>query len=65
MSMPNGLDDSVLHLFDTDMQRQIAENDDFGTGRQSYLEWTCGVDGDYFAAVHGYDTSQYGAFSSW
>ena len=62
MSIPNGLDDSVLHLFDTDMQRQIAENDDFGTGRQSYLEWTCGADGDYFAAVHGYDASQYGAF---
>ena len=62
MPMPNGLDDSVLHLFDTDMQRQIAENDDYGTGRQSFLEWTCPMEGDYFAAVHGFDASQHGAF---
>ena len=56
-----GITDSVLHLFDTDMQRQIAENDDYDAGLNSYLEWSCPADGNYFAAVHGYE-SQLGAF---
>ena len=57
-----GLADTVMHLYDADAETEIAENDDNGAERSSYLEWTCPADGMYRVLVHGYDISQTGDF---
>lgn len=57
-----GIADTVMHLYDGDGETQIAENDDRGAERSSYLEWTCPADGAYRVLVHGYDRSQTGDF---
>lgn len=55
------LSDSVLTLFAPDGQSQLAENDDYGSGLSSFLEWTAPSDGVYKLRVSGYG-SQTGTF---
>ena len=58
------IDDTIMDLVDTDRQTIIIENDDDtrnGGGFQSYIEWTCPVDGTYYIMVKGYGSST-GAF---
>ena len=50
------LADSNLILFAPDGQTQLAENDDYGSGLSSYLEWTAPADGVYQVRVEGYAT---------
>ena len=50
------LADSTLALFAPDGATQLAENDDFGSGLSSYLEWTAPADGTYHIVVAGYGT---------
>ena len=50
------LADSTLTLFTPDGATQLAENDDYGAGLSSYLEWTAPADGTYRIAVAGYGT---------
>lgn len=57
-----GLDDTIMHLFAADMETQLAENDDVGTSRESFIEWTCQSDGLYYVMVHAYDATQIGDF---
>ena len=58
-----GLEDTVMHLYDTDGVRQLAENDDSMSGTDSYLEWTAPATGTYFVMVHAYEASQTGGFN--
>ena len=48
------LADSTLTLLTSD-GAQLAENDDFGSGLSSYLEWTAPSSGTYKIVVGGYD----------
>ena len=57
-----GLDDTVLHLFAANMQTQLAENDDAGVARESYIEWTCPADDTFYIMVHAFDPLQTGTF---
>ena len=58
-----GLEDTVMHLYDTDASRQLAENDDSNGGADSFLQWTAPTDGSYSIMVHAYDPTQTGTFS--
>ena len=57
-----GLEDSVLTLYDHDRQTQLAENDDYDIGRDSFLEWTAPSGGTFYFGVHAYDETQTGDF---
>lgn len=57
-----GLDDTIMHLFASDMETQLAENDDAGVSRESYIEWTCPRDDTYYVMVHAFDATQTGDF---
>lgn len=50
------LSDSILTLFAPDGLTQLAQNDDYGSGLSSYLEWTAPADGVYRIQVSGYGT---------
>lgn len=58
----HGLPDTVMHLYDSNRERQLAENDDYDLGSNSYLEWTCPTTARYFVMVTAYDPSQTGDF---
>lgn len=57
-----GLEDTIMHLFASDMETQLAENDDAGASRESYIEWTCQQDDMYYVMVHAFDATQTGDF---
>jgi subtilisin family serine protease len=48
------LPDSVLYLYDTNGARQLAFNDDYGSGSASQITWTAPTSGVYYLAVAGY-----------
>jgi hypothetical protein len=58
-----GLDDSVMTIFANDMETELAENDDNGNERASYLEWVCPQDGTYYVMVRAYSASSTGDFT--
>eukprot|EP01051_Picozoa_sp_SAG22_P007311 SAG22_NODE_510_length_9598_cov_6.080114_5_plen_965_part_00 len=46
------LTDSVMSLIDTDGETRLVQNDDSDRA-DSFVEWTCAVDGTYFLLVQG------------
>lgn len=57
----NGLEDSVLVLYDAN-GRYLDSNDDFGGSLRSHLEWDVTQSGVYYAEVHGYSSFHTGAY---
>ena len=50
-------------IFANDMETRIAENDDNGNARSSYLEWQCPFDATYYVMVRAYGASATGDFA--
>ena len=57
------LRDSVLYLYDTNGAKQLAFNDDYGSGYASQISWTAPSSGVYYVAVAGYSSSYKGTYS--
>ena len=55
------LPDSLLYLYDTNGAKQLAFNDDYGSGSASQIAWTAPANGAYYLVVAGYgsDTGTY------
>jgi subtilisin family serine protease len=57
------LHDSVLYLYDTNGQKQLAFNDDYGGTLASQISWTATSGGTYFLDVGGYANRTIGTYS--
>ena len=57
------LHDSVLYLYDTNGQRQLAFNDDYGGTLASQITWTASTSGTYYLVVAGYGNRYTGTYS--
>ena len=57
------LPDSVLYLYDTNGAKQLAFNDDYGSGGASQITWTAPTAGVYYLAVAGYGGSDVGTYT--
>ena len=57
------LPDSVLYLYDTNGAKQLAFNDDYGSGNASQIAWTAPATGVYYLAVAGYGSSDVGTYT--
>jgi subtilisin family serine protease len=57
-----GLVDSVLTLYDPNGVTQLALNDNYGSSRASYIDWTAPASGTYFIKATASNQSQTGAY---
>jgi hypothetical protein len=57
--------DTVLHLYDRDASTLLAYNDDTGPGRASAISTTLPASGTYYVQVTQYNTSLFGAQTSY
>jgi len=56
------LPDSLLYLYDTNGAKQLAFNDDYGSGSASQIAWTAPTAGVYYLVVAGYGGSDLGTY---
>ncbi len=57
------VEDTVVHLYDTDGTTQLAEDDDGGIGYYSKLVYSFGAAGTYYLGVHSYDSRYVGSYN--
>jgi hypothetical protein len=57
------LRDSILYLYDTNGQKQLVVNDDYGGKLASQISWTAKTSGTYYVAVAGYGNKYAGSYT--
>ena len=57
------LRDSVLYLYDTNGQKQLAFNDDYGGTLASQITWTAKTSGTYYLVVGAYGNRYTGSYT--
>ena len=57
------LRDSVLYLYDTNGQKQLAFNDDYGGTLASQITWTAKTSGTYYLVVGAYGNRYKGSYT--